>query len=160
MAALLSRAVHVRLPVLCHSIACTLLQRCSMTPGANTVVSHCDSDDELARESSHQLQSKLSLDGSYAFGQDDFLGGNYASVKVMFDDGGSSAASDMFRLFAILLQDEASPLDLAIMGDPQLVGRFDAPPSSLVIASFPYMQAPRVITSSSWTLQDMYRVFE
>jgi hypothetical protein len=159
-AASLSRAVHLRMPVLCQTISCVPLQRCTVRPAADAVVSECDPDDALARGSLERLHHKLSLDGSYAFPQDDFLGGNYERAKILFDDGGSSSASDLFRLFALLLQDEASPLDFALLGDPQLVGRFNAPPSSLIVTSFPYMDAPRVISSSAWTLQELYRVFE
>jgi hypothetical protein len=159
-AAFLSRAVRLRMPVLCQTISCALLQRCNVRPAADAVVSECNPDDALALGSKERLQYKLSLDGSYAFAQDDFLGGNYERAKILFDDGGSSAASDLFRLFALLLQDEASPLDFALMGDPQLVGRFNAPPSSLIVTSFPYMDVPRVISSSAWTLQQLYRMFE
>jgi hypothetical protein len=160
MAALLSRSVHLRLPVLCQTMACALLQRCTVLPNSDSIVSDCTADEEHTRASSERLRDKLSLHGSYAFPLDDFLGGNYARVKVLFDDGGSGAASDVFRLFALLLQDEATLLDFAVMGDPELVARFEAPPSSLVVASFPYMDPPRVITRAEWTLQQLYSVFE
>ena len=127
----MSRALRLRLPVLCHSSACTLLHRCSLLPHHDTLESRCSADDASTRGSSDRLRRKLSLDGSYAFSVDDFLGGNYTRVKILFDDGGSSSASDAFRLFALLIQDESSPLDFALMGDPVLVSRFNAAPSSL-----------------------------
>jgi hypothetical protein len=160
MAASMSRAVHVPLPVLCQSISCALLQRCSVAPGAASIVSDCSSDSAQAHSSRDRLNDKLSLDGSYAFSLDDFLGGNYARVKIIFDDGGSSAASDIFRLFTLLLHDLASPFDFAVMGDPELISRFNAPPSSLIITSFPYMNAPHVTTSSAWSLYELYRLFQ
>ena len=160
VAALLTRSVHLRLPVLCQSMSCTLLQRCTVLPNSDAIVPDCTADEEQTRRSSERLHNKLSLDGSYAFPLDDFLGGNYARVKILFDDGGSGQASDLFRFFALLLQDEAAPLDFSVMGDPELVARFEAPPSSLVVASFPYMDPPRVITSAAWSLQELYRVFE
>jgi hypothetical protein len=163
MAASMSRAVTVRLPVLCHSSSCEFLQRCSVSPNSDsatsnsdTVISGCTGDDAQMQGSSHRLRSKLALDGSFAFALDNFLGGNYERVKILFDDGGSDAASDTFRLFALLLQEELSPLEFAIMGDPELVSRFNAPSSSLIFASFPYMDPPRIITSSSWTLQQLF----
>ena len=162
MAASMARAVHVRLPVLCQASSCVLLQRCSLQPTAAAVQTDCVADDAQFHASSVRLQMKLSFDGSYAFALDDFLGGNYERVKVVFDDGGSSASSDLFRLFALLLQQEdgAAALDLAIMGDPELVGRFNAAPSSLIAAAFPYMDAPRIITSGAWELQQFYALFQ
>jgi hypothetical protein len=160
MAASMSRAVHVHLPVLCQSISCDLLRRCSVAPSDGSIVSDCSSDSSHSHGSHDRLRDKLSLDGSYAFSLDDFLGGNYERVKILFDDGGSSAASDVFRLFALLLHDDSSPFDFAVMGDPELVSRFSAPPSSLIVTAFPYMDAPRITTSSEWSLQQLYRLFQ
>jgi hypothetical protein len=160
MAVSMSTALRLSLPVLCQSNSCELLQHCSTLPHAGAVESRCSSDDASFRRSSERLRSKLSLDGSYALSVDEFLGGNYTRVKVLFDDGGSSAASDAFRLFALLIQDETSPLEFAVIGDPVLVSRFSARPSSLIVTAFPYMQAPRVITSSAWVLQEFFRLFE
>ena len=161
MAASMARAVHVPLPVLCQSSSCTLLQRCSVMPTSSAAVeSRCVVDDVQLQISSTRLQSKLSFEGSYAFALDDFFGGNYERVKILFDDGGSSAASDLFRLFAMLLQEEAPALDFAITGDPELISRFNAQPSSLIAASFPYMDTPHVITSAAWSLQQFYTLFQ
>lgn len=160
MAASMSRAVHLRLPVLCQTMACDMLRRCSVAPSDASIVSDCSSDSAHSHSSHDRLRDKLSLDGSYAFSLDDFLGGNYERVKILFDDGGSSAASDVFRLFALLLHDDSSPFDFAVMGDPELVSRFSAPPSSLIVTAFPYMDAPRITTSSAWSLQLLYRLFQ
>lgn len=160
MAVSMSLALHLRLPVLCQSSSCELLQRCTTLPLEDTVQSRCSPDDASSRSSSNRLRSKLALDGSHALSVDEFLGGNYTRVKVLFDDGGGTGASEAFRLFALLIQDESSPLEFALMGDPVLVSRFNAPPSSLIITAFPYTQAPRIITSSAWTLQDFSRLFQ
>jgi hypothetical protein len=160
MAASMSRAVRVHLPVLCQSVSCDLLRRCSVAPSDGSIVSHCSSDSAPSHSSHDRLRDKLSLDGSFASSLDNFLGGNYERVKILFDDGGSSAASDVFRLFALLLHDDSSPFEFAVMGDPELVSRFSAPPSSLIVTAFPYMDPPRITTSSAWSLQQLYRLFQ